>query len=486
MVINAADRISVISREIYGHFLEHAGKVIYGGLFVGKDSPIPNRNGVRLDIIEAYREIKAPLLHWPGGHYSDYYHWRDGVGSPEERKPIINCHTRTVEDNSFGTHEFLDICEELNAEPYIVMNVGTATVHETVEWIEYITYSGDSQMATLRRKNGRDKPWNLRFTCMGNEWWFYESAAEYADHYKRYNFFAKDYGPVKMKRLLRGPQYFDYKRTDELAEYVDPGTFDAMTVYQIIPSVCDGVGDGRFLKGSSWNFTDDEYYAALYNALKIDASITRHLGILKRKDKNSNVKIAVDEWGTWYNDEEDTLWYNYSTMRDALIHATVLNIFNKQSANLLLCSLCMSVNGLSSIILAKGDRIVKNPTFYVFKMYQDHQDATLVHSYVDRECIDFNGIKLPCVSHSASVKNGKMLITLANSSLWDDYELDCKILFGNYTKCVGEILTGDLRGQNTFEKPAEIVSKHYGGFSLKDGNLRVTLLHGSIVALRLQ
>jgi alpha-N-arabinofuranosidase len=485
MVINTAEKISTINKELYGHFIEQAGRIIYDGLFVGKDSPVPNKNGVRLDIIEAYQEIGVPLLHWPGGGVADSYHWRDGIGPQEERRSLINRWSHTVEDNSFGTHEFFDLCEEIGAEPYLVLNIGSGTVREAAEWIEYITFGGDTELTRLRRKNGREKPWNLKYLCMGNEWWFYEGPAAYADHYKRYSNFARDYGPVKMKRLLRGPQHYDYLKTAQLTEYAEPGSFDAMTLYQIITPLVKKSG-AAFNSGSSWDFTDDEYYATLRNSLKIDASITRHLGILKARDGNQDVKIAVDEWGTWYKDEEDTLWYMYSTMRDALVQATVLNIFNRRSADLLMCSLSMSINALSSVILTKGKDMIKNPTFHVFRMYRGHHGADLVYSFLDNDFIDFEGERLPCISHSASIKDGKLHITLANCSLDNDYLVDCKTFFGDYTKCSAEILHDDLRARNTFDDPGRVTVQPYGDFSYKDGNLTLTLPRRSVLALNLE
>ncbi|MDR2370068.1 MAG: alpha-N-arabinofuranosidase, partial [Treponema sp.] len=192
MVVNVSEKISRISREIYGHFNEQTGRIINDGIFAGKDSRIPNSNGVRLDVISAFREIDAPLLHWPGGGVADSYHWIDGIGPPEERKLSINRWSFAVDNNHFGTHEFFGLCEEINAKPYLVMNVGSAAVRETAEWLEYITFGGDSEMTRLRKKNGREAPWGLEYLCFGNEWWFYEGAAEYAEHYKRFNYFARD------------------------------------------------------------------------------------------------------------------------------------------------------------------------------------------------------------------------------------------------------------------------------------------------------
>jgi alpha-N-arabinofuranosidase len=398
-----------------------------------------------------------------------------------ERKTLINRWNYKVEDNSFGTHEFLDLCEEIEAEPYLVMNVGSSTVREIAEWVEYITFSGDTDLTRLRRKNGRNKPWNLKYICMGNEWWFFEDAAGYTADFKRYNNFTRDYGPIKMKRLLRGPQHYDYRKTGELSDHMEPGSFDAMTLYQIILQNSENDWNKR---GSPLDFTDEEYFASLNNALIIDESITRHLDILKKKG-NKNVRLAIDEWGTWYNDEGETLWFMRPAMRDALIQATVLNIFNQRSNALLLCSLSMSVNALSSIMLTEGEKMIKNPAFYVFRMYKGHQGAELLRSCAEDNYIDYEGKKLPQVSHSASIKDKTMLITLVNCSPDKGCEINCKIFAGEFRRCEAEILHSGLRDTNTFKEPFRVVPQPYREFKLNGGSLTVTLPKCSVTALRL-
>ena len=479
-----------INRELYGQFIEQAGRIVYGGLFVGKDSPIPNEDGVRLDVIQAYRDIQVPLLHWPGGGVADSYHWMDGVGPQEERKPLINRWTHQVEDNSFGTHEFFNLCEALGCEPYLVFNVGSATVRETASWLEYITFDGDTEMTRLRKKNGREKPWRLKYICMGNEWWFYETAQGYAEDYRRYSQFAREYGDNKLVRLLRGPQHFSYEHTDQLAGLVEPGSFDAMTLYQIIPSVPEGGGQsmqgGPIVSGGSVEFTREEYYAALQNALKIDGSIPRHLGILTRRTGNQGVKLAIDEWGTWYRQEKpEELWSMHMTMRDALIAAAVLNIYNQRSKDLLLCSLCMSINALCSILETKGDQLVKTPVYYVFRMYQGHQDAVLVHSFVEEDTVSFQGQELPCVSCSVSKKGETLLATLVNCSLERDYALEIELPHWSCRQCEGEILTGEIHSRNTFDAPCAVLPQAFTDFQIEDGRLRLTLPRASVVSLTL-
>ncbi len=479
MTVNTLDKVGKINKEIYGHFLEQTGKIIYDGIFVGKDSKIPNKGGVRSDVIEAYREINVPLLHWPGGGFADSYHWMDGIGEQSQRKRTFNIQDRKVYDNSFGTHEFFDLCEELGCEAYIVCNVGTGSPQESADWIEYITSSADTTMTRLRRKNGREKPWDLKFVCMGNEWWFFESAEKYASDYKQHSFFSSRSGGNVKHKLLRGPQSYDYRRTSELADAVDEGTFDAMTAYHIVSPL-------RGPQSHATDFTDDEHYSIMRNVISIDESMTRHLGILKKRDRNQKVRLAIDEWGTWHKQENaDVLWRHQITMRDAIAAATELNIFNKRCNDLLLCSLCISVNALASIILTEGERMLKTPIFHVFKMYKEHQDATLINSFLEQDIIFPESAPLPAVSHSVSIKENHMLITLANCSLENDYEIDADILYEDYVLDSAEILSSDIRAHNTFDDPDHVRSEEYSAITHKNGRLIIRLPHTSVVSVKL-
>ena len=161
-----------INKEIYGHFSEHLGTCIYEGIYVGEDSDIPNIDGFRKDVVEAFKELKVPVLRWPGGCFADTYHWKDGIGPKEDRPAIVNVFWGGVtEDNSFGTHEFLNFCELIGTEPYLSINVGTGTVQEAVDWVEYVTSSNKSPMTDLRKENGREEPWDVKYWGIGNENW---------------------------------------------------------------------------------------------------------------------------------------------------------------------------------------------------------------------------------------------------------------------------------------------------------------------------
>ena len=285
LTLNAADRISHINPEIYGHFSEHLGRCIYNGIYVGEDSEIPNKKGVRTDIIEAFRKIKMPVLRWPGGCFADEYHWKDGIGEKSARKKMINTNWGGVtEDNSFGTHEFFDLCEEIGCEPYLAGNLGSGTVQELSEWIEYITFDGVSPMAELRRKNGREKPWKLKYLGIGNENWGCGGNMRpeyYADEYRRYQSFCKNFSGNELFRIACGPSADDYNWTDKLLESVKSWHTKAISLhYYTLPT-------GNWsAKGSATEFTSAEYYETISRTLFMEELIKRHTAVMERHDKN--------------------------------------------------------------------------------------------------------------------------------------------------------------------------------------------------------
>lgn len=257
MLINTGDSRGIINKNIYGQFIEQTGHIVNDGLYVGEDSPIPNKNGVRKDVLEAFHEICVPLLHWPGGYTTEFYHWRNGIGPKECRSRIPDTLTgrdsgapQFVDSNAFGTHEFFDLCEELGAEPYLVFGSGQVSVEEIHDRVEYITFDGDSTLAELRRKNSRKKPWKLRYMTVGNGWWFYESAASYAVRYSRAIHFARNYSCHNPFRVMRGPQMEDIHYTNDLTDPMESirhisdvfpsparGYCDAITLYMVMSEV---------------------------------------------------------------------------------------------------------------------------------------------------------------------------------------------------------------------------------------------------------
>ncbi len=482
--INTKRRLGKINRELYGHFSEHLGRCIYEGIFVGEDSEIPNTNGMRNDVVEALKNLDIPALRWPGGCFADEYHWMDGVGPKETRKRMINTNWGgVVEDNSFGTHEFLELCRQLECEPYINGNVGSGTIREMSEWIEYMTFDGESPMANLRAENGRKEPWRIKYFGIGNENWGCGGSMTpeyYANTYNRYQTFCKNYGGNKLYKIACGPNAGDYEWTDKLMSIVRKDFVDAISLhYYTVPG-------GWEKKGKATGFSKKEYYETICGTLNIDNMIDRHWEIMGKYDPEHKVKLIVDEWGTWYEVEEGTnpgFLYQQNTMRDAMVAALNLNIFNRKCDRIDMANIAQVVNVLQAVILTEGAKIVKTPTYYVFEMYKRHQGAALVDCFLDVPTKEREGYAIPLISSSASVNEaGELTVTLANPSLED--EAECSIdLEDGYKEVSGTILTGEMGDFNSFEKDDAVKPREFTEAKLTGNTLEAKLPACSIVTL---
>ncbi|MCM1578576.1 MAG: alpha-N-arabinofuranosidase [Ruminococcus sp.] len=484
MLINAADRKSRINPEIYGHFSEHLGRCIYEGLYVGEDSPIPNTDGVRDDVAEAFKAIKMPVLRWPGGCFADEYHWRDGIGEKSSRKKMINTNWGHVtEDNSFGTHEFMNLCERLGCEPYVAGNMGSGTVRELAEWVEYMTFDGMSPMAELRRKNGREKAWKLKYLGIGNESWGCGGNMRpeyYADEYRKYQTFCKNFSGNELYKVACGPNADDYNWTEVMMKNLDSSKVNAISLhYYTIPT-----GDWS-AKGAATEFSDSEYYDTISGTLYMETLIDGHSRIMDRYDSEKKIGLIVDEWGCWYDVEKGTnpgFLYQQNTMRDAVVAACNLNIFNSRSDRVVMANLAQAVNVLQALILTEGEKMVKTPTYHVFDLYKGHQGGEYVYSHIENETA---GDKIPMINASASVKDGVLTLTAANCSIDDEAELSVDIQGMNVSEAVCRILTNDVRAYNDFDEPEKVtISSH--NVSLANGILTVTLPRCSVVSVTLK
>ena len=491
LFINADDKTGHINRELYGHFSEHLGRCIYGGIYVGEDSSIPNIHGIRKDVVEAFKQIKMPVLRWPGGCFADEYHWKDGIGEKSKRKKMVNTNWGgVVEDNSFGTHEFMELCELVGCEPYIAGNVGSGTVQELAEWIEYMTFDGISPMTELRKKNGREEPWKLKYLGIGNENWGCGGNMRpeyYVDQYRQYQAYCKNFSGNKLFKVACGPggdgeEWFHW--TEVLMQNLN-GTQNreqAQAIALHTYNVSDWVN-----KGSATEFTEDDYYTILGLANHMDQNITSHVQIMDRYDPEHKVGLIVDEWGNWFDVEPGTnpgFLYQQNTMRDALVAALMLNIFNRHCDRVIMANIAQVVNVLQAIILTEGEKMIKTPTFHVFDMYKEHQDAECVYCFTQNEDL-CEEKKVPMISSSASVKDGVMTVTLANCSLRDEAEL-CGSIVGFDAKSVeATILKGEVHEYNTFDAPDKIKSEAYTA-DLTDGKLTVKLPACSVVQLTIK
>ena len=491
IVVDADRGTTQISRHIYGHFSEHLGHCIYGGLYVGEDSPIPNTKGVRNDVIEALKNIKIPNLRWPGGCFADEYHWRDGIGPKSERPKMINTHWGGItEDNSFGTHDFLDMCELLGTEPYICGNVGSGTVEEMSKWVEYMTFDGESPMSKLRTENGREKPWKVNFLAVGNESWGCGgnmTPEAYADNYRRYQTFCRNYGSNHLMKVAGGANVDDYNWTEVLMQRVPAHMMWGLSLhYYTHPGGWDN-------KGSATQFTIRQYAETMKKALYMDELVTRHDAIMTKYDPQKQVALVVDEWGSWYNVEPGTnpgFLFQQNTMRDALIAATTLNIFHKHADRVRMANLAQIVNVLQAVIFTDGDKMLLTPTYHIFDMYKVHQDATLLPSTVHSDMYKVDEYEMEQVNASASVdKEGVIHISVANL----DHEKSVQVKVDVRGKKLNalqyaQILTSQAIGDyNSFEEPNKIeLSDYTKKCTLKNDLLTFTIPSKSVVTIAIK
>ena len=450
ITLNPARSKGTINKNIYGHFSEHLGRCIYQGLYVGENSPIPNVRGIRTDAVEALRKIHVPVLRWPGGCFADEYHWEDGIGPKESRRRMVNTNWGGVtEDNSFGTHEFMDLCQQVGCEPYINANVGSGTVREMAEWVEYMNSDGDSTTVRRRRANGQEKAWGVRYWGIGNESWGCGGNMRpeyYADEFRRYQTFCRTYGEYKPFRIACGPSDWNFRWTEVLMERA--GKFmDALTLhYYTVP------GDTWEEKGSARDFTSEDYYKTLVKAARMDRIITGHDEIMNRTDPEKRVGLIVDEWGTWYDVEPGTnpgFLYQQSTMRDAMVAAITLNIFNRHCDRVIMANLAQTVNVLQSVLLTEGDQLVLTPTWHVFDLYQAHQGAKEVDCFVQTAAVGEKEWEIGQISASASQKDGVVTVTLANLSADASAEVELKGIHA--ASATGRVLSGEIHALNDFD-----------------------------------
>ena len=450
ITLNPARSQGTINKNIYGHFSEHLGRCVYQGLFVGKDSRIENVNGMRKSAVDALKKIGVPVLRWPGGCFADEYHWEDGIGPQETRKRMVNTNWGgVVEDNSFGTHEFLELCRQIGCEPYINANLGSGTIREMSEWIEYCNSDGDSTVVRRRWANGQKDAWGVKYWGIGNENWGCGGNMRpeyYADEFRRYQTFCRTYGKNRPFRIACGSSGLDYNWTQVLMERA--GRYmDGLTChYYTVP------GDTWEHKGSATDFTQEEFYKTLKKAARMEELVSRHDAIMTRYDPEKRVGLIVDEWGCWFDVEPGTnpgFLYQQNTMRDALVAAITLNIFNRHCDRVIMANLAQTVNVLQSVLLTEGEKTVLTPTYHVFDLYKAHQDAREIDCFVECGAIGGEKWEQAGVTASASEKDGVITVTLANLSA--DQPEDITLSGVTVKTARGRVLSGEMHQYNDFE-----------------------------------
>jgi alpha-N-arabinofuranosidase len=488
LVIRSDHPEGEISREIYGQFAEHLGRLIYEGIWVGEDSPIPNTRGLRNDVVAALKELRIPVLRWPGGCFADEYHWKDGIGPRDQRPRRPNASWGGVDTNAFGTHEFLELCELLGAEPYVNGNLGSGTPQEMMEWIEYMTSDSDSMLARLRRQNGRDKPWKVPYFAVGNESWGCggEMRPEYyADEYRRYATFIKDYSGNHIQKLAVGSHDDYYNWTEVLMSQAAKQMHGLSLHYYTLPT------SNWERKGSATQFGEKEWHATLVRTLRIDEFIEKHSAIMDKYDPQKRVGLMVDEWGTWYDREPGKdmgALYQQNTLRDAVVAAINLNIFNKHSDRVRMANIAQMVNVLQAMVLTDKERMVLTPTYYVFKMYKVHQGAKLIPIDLSAPEYRIDQSAVPSLSASASRDaEGKLHLSIVNLEPSRTAQVTTRVTGSSIRQITGEVLTAPLmNAMNTFDQPSVIKPAPFNSYKNQDSQLVLSVPPKSVVVLELR
>ncbi|MBQ6814720.1 MAG: alpha-N-arabinofuranosidase [Lachnospiraceae bacterium] len=486
LYVNAKNRLGKINKEIYGHFSEHLGRCIYEGIYVGENSNIPNVNGMRTDVVEALKKLNIPVLRWPGGCFADEYHWKDGIGPKEKRKKMINTHWGgVVEDNSFGTHEFFELIKQLGCDAYINGNLGSGTVQEMSEWVEYMTFNGISPMADLRKENGNEEPWEVKYFGVGNENWGCGGnmrPEHYGNEYRRYQTYVRNYDPKKpIYKIACGANIDDYLWTEGvLATCTDTYGRKAKDFmnglslhYYTVPGTWEK-------KGSATDFDEKTYYVTLKKTLYMDTLIKNHGAIMDKYDPDKKIGLIIDEWGNWFDVEPGTnpgFLYQQNTMRDAIVAGINLNLFNKHCDRVKMANIAQMVNVLQSVILTDGDQMLLTPTYHVFDMYKYHQDAELLESSIDTEMIGLEDDNMvPNLCESVSIdKDGIINITITNLSATESYPVESIILEKVVNSVNAEIVTGNMKDYNDFDNTEKVMKESFNDINVNGNSLSFTI-----------
>ncbi len=411
----------------------------------------------------------------------------DGIGPRENRPKMVNTHWGGVtEDNSFGTHEFLDLCEQLNAEPVICGNVGSGSVEEMSKWVEYINFDGVSPMADLRRKNGRDKPWNVKYWGVGNENWGCGgnmTAEFYADQFRRYATYARDYGSNRLMKVAGGANSTDYNWTEALMQNIPHSMMWGLSLHYYTTN--------WYNKGSATKFGEKEYFETLERCLNVETAIDRHIDVMDKYDPEKRIALVVDEWGTWWDVEPGTnpgFLFQQNTLRDAMVAGLSLNYFNERCDRIKMANIAQTVNVLQSLIFTDGDKMLLTPTYHVFEMYKVHHDATMLPLHLNCEDYVLDGRELPALSASASKdKDGAVHISVVNIDPAKEVKVLIDLRGGDYSDVTGRILTAtELNTHNTFEKPDEVRPATFSNVKIKKNIVSLDMPPRSIIVLEVK
>jgi len=486
MSIDAEGSAGEINPHIYGHFAEHLGRGIYDGLWEKDES---GDYVIRDQVVDALKDLGIPNLRWPGGCFADYYFWQDGVGPKDERPSVVNnLWGGVTEDNSVGTHEFMELVEELGTEPIVVGNVGSGTVEDMANWWQYVNHPGESPMSKLRAENGQEEPWNVEYWGVGNESWGCGGNMRpeyYADLYRRFATFLHPYENVRPFRIAAGAAGADYNWTDVVMERAGD-MIDGLDLHHYTIQ-----GSWQTHKGQATGFDESDWFELMDRALEMDEIITGHKKMMDKHDPEKRVWLIVGEWGTWHEQEEGTIpgfLYQQNTLRDALTASITLDIFHRHLDRVKMANIAQTVNVLQAMILTDGEQMLLTPTYHVFDMYKVHRGATALPIKLNRGKYRFDGDSLPAVSATASRNDqGRTHISVTNidPNQARRVEIDLKGMNVGAVQSARILTAETMDTHNTFDRPNRLTPRAFEGAEVKGDKLVVTLPAKSLVTLAL-
>jgi alpha-N-arabinofuranosidase len=501
ITIDASRPGAVIDPNIYGQFVEHLGRGVYEGIWVGPDSPIPNTRGIRNDVVAALRKIRIPLVRWPGGCYAETYHWRDAIGPLAQRPRGVNtAWGDEVESNHFGTHEFMDFIEQVGAQPYISVNVASGTPAEAQAWMQYLTGPATSGAGQERARNGRTEPWKIPFIGIGNETWGCGgnmTAEYYSDIYRQYVSVLSSYGMM----IASDANSDDYAWTETFltrALYRHPKDVPTTLAYIGKQSQVGMISVHFYtFSGNDWGkkspatgFSEDDWARSMERTWKTDEMITRHSAILDRHDPKGQVGISFSEWGAWWarDEKRPSNLYQANTLRDAVIAGLSLNIFQNHAARVRMANIAQMVNVLQSLILTDKENILLTPTYHVFDLYQGHQEATLLPTDVASPDYSRNGVKIPPLSVSASrAANGGMTLSMVNLDPRRAAKIEIAVNGREVRTVTGRALTAEsMDARPEFGKVDPLVPATLNAIAVRRGVVSLVAPAKSVVVLELR
>lgn len=493
-----------IDRNIFGQFAENLGTGIYGGVWVGEDSSIPNVRGMRSDVVSALKALKVPSVRWPGGCFADEYHWRDGVGPRAKRAITVNgSWGNALEKNDFGTDEFFDFLNQIESEAYISVNMGSGSVKEAADWMAYMTADPGTTAGAERAANGHREPYRVKFLGIGNESWSCGgaySADYYVDEMKRYARFTRNLNI--QQQGTDNPAGGSVAGTDPMQRIaVGPGSMD--TAYtEAVMKAWKGHDWSWSIEGlsmhnytwmswppsfSSIDFGEREYAMLIKDTLKMEDMIRVHSAVMDKYDPAKKVPLVIDEWGVWLAKlpgSRDGFLHQQNSIRDAIIASINLNMFTRHADRVRMTAIAQMVNVLQAMILTDGPRMVLTPTYHLFKMYVPFQNATRLPIDFDAGTYSFGDVRVPRIDAiAARGTDGKLWIALTNVDPSKPAEIDAQIAGIRVGAASGTVLTADrVDAINSFDKPDTVVPRPISA-RVNGGRLQVTLPPKSVTVL---